>query len=53
MLHLKRFKEAVVSYDIHSHFGKQMLNLWSLCHRIISKDYTELVKDVLELGPHL
>ena len=53
MLGLRRFKKAIVSYGTHSPFVRQMLNLWSVCNRIIPEDWTELVKDVLEPGPQL
>ena len=38
---------------MHSPFVKQMLNSWSVCNRIIPKDWIDLVKGVLEPGPHL
>ena len=53
MLYLRRFKEAIVSYGMHSPFVKQMLNLRSVCNTIIPKDWIDLVKGVLEPGPQL
>lgn len=38
MLHLRIFKEIIVSYGMHLPFVKQMLNMWSAWNRIISKD---------------
>ena len=51
MLDLRRFKEAIVSYGMHSPFVKQMLNWWSVCNKIIPKDWIDLFKAVLEPGP--
>ena len=51
MLDLRRFKEAIVSYGMLLPFVKQILNLWSVCNRIIPKDWIDLVKGVLESGP--
>ena len=48
-----RFKEAIVSYDMHPPFVKQMLNMWSVCNIIIPNDWIELVKGVLESGSQL
>ena len=50
---LRRFKEAIVSYGMHSSFVKQMLNLWPVCNRIIPKGCIVLVNCVLELCPQL
>ena len=36
-----------------SSFVKQVLNLWSVCNRIIPKDWIDLVKRILEPGPQL
>ena len=44
MLGLRRSKEAIVSYGMHSRFMKQMLNLWSVCNTIIPKDWIKLLK---------
>ncbi|KAL6040241.1 hypothetical protein STEG23_020317 [Scotinomys teguina] len=53
MLDLKRFKEAIVNYGIHSPFVKQMLNSWSTCNRIVPQDWKDLVTAVLEPGAQL
>ena len=53
MLDLRRVKEAIVSYGMHSPFVKQMLNLWSVCNRIITKHWIEFVKGFLEPGLQL
>ena len=52
-LDLKRFKEVIASYGMYSPFTKQILNLQSLCNRIISKDWIDLAKAVLEPGSQL
>ena len=53
MLNLRRFKEVIVSYGMHSPFVKQMLNSWSTSNRIIPQDWRVLVTVVLESGPQL
>ena len=53
MLDLMRFKETIVSYGMHLPFVKEMLNLWSVCNRIIPEDWIELDKGVLDSGPEL
>ena len=53
MLDLRRFKESIVSYGMHSPFVKQMLNIWSVCKRIILKFLFEFVKDVLDPIPQI
>ena len=42
-LDLRRFKEAVVLYGIHSPFVQQMLNSWSTGNRIVPNDWKDLV----------
>ena len=53
MLDFRRFKEAIVSYGMHSPFVKQMFNLWLACNRILPKVRTELVIGILEPSPQL
>ena len=43
MLDLRRFKEVIDSYTMHSPFMKEMLNLQSGCNRVIPKDLIDLV----------
>ena len=43
----------IAPYGMHSLFVKQMLNSWSICKRIIPKDWIDLVKSVLKPGPQL
>lgn len=38
MLNFRRSKKTIVSYDTHSPFFNQMLNLWSICYRIIPQE---------------
>ncbi|XP_052610186.1 oxidized purine nucleoside triphosphate hydrolase isoform X1 [Peromyscus californicus insignis] len=53
MLDLRRFKEAIASYGMHSPYVKQMLNTWSTCNRILPKDWRDLAQAVLEPGQNL
>lgn len=53
MLDLKRFKEAVVWYDMNSPFVKQMLNSWATQNRFILQDWKDLAAAILKFGPHL
>lgn len=50
---LEKFKEAIISYGMHSTFVKQMLNSWATHNRIISQDQKGLVTAILEAGPQL
>lgn len=53
MLDLKRFKEAIVSYGMHSPYVKQMLNSWSTYNRIVPQDWRDLAQAVLEPSQRL
>ncbi|XP_052568117.1 endogenous retrovirus group K member 10 Gag polyprotein-like [Peromyscus californicus insignis] len=53
MLDLRRFKEAIVSYGMHSPYVKQMLNSWSAYNRIVPQDWWELAQAVLEPSQRL
>lgn len=53
ILYLKRFKEAIDSYGMHSPFVKQMLNSWTTWNRIIPGDLKDLIIAVLEADPQL
>lgn len=53
MLDLKTFKEAIVSYVLHSPFVRKMLNSWATQSRIIPKDWTDLITAVLGSAPQL
>lgn len=46
-----RFKEATISYGIHSLFVKQMSNSWATQNKIIPQYWKNLVTAVLESGP--
>lgn len=50
---LRRFEEAVVSYDKHSTYVKQTLNSWATQNRNIPQDWKELATEILKAGPHL
>ena len=51
MVDLREFKKAIVLYSMHSPFVKKMLSSWSLSHRLLPKDWIELVKAALEPNP--
>lgn len=53
ILDLGKFKEMIVSFGMHSPFVKQMLGIWSVCNRVISIDWIDSIKVVLELGSQL
>ena len=53
MSNLNHFKEAIVSYGLHSSFVKEMLNNWATQHRVIPQDWKGLVLAVLEAGQQL
>jgi hypothetical protein len=53
MSNLNHFKEAIVSYGLHSSFVKEMLNNWATQHRVIPQDWKGLVSAVLEAGQQL
>lgn len=53
VLDLRRFKEDVVSYGMHSPFVKWILNSWATQNRIIPQEWKDLVAATLEAGPQL
>lgn len=53
MLDLKHFKEAIISYGLHSLFVKQMLSTWALQNRDTLQVWKGLVSAVLETGQQL
>ena len=42
-LGLRRFKEAIVLYGMHSTFVQQMLNSWSTSNKTVPQDWKDLV----------
>ena len=52
-IRFKEIQEAIISYGMYSPFMKQMLNLWSVCNRIISNDWKDFVNGVLHTNPQL
>lgn len=42
MVDLKHFKEAIILYNLHSPFLKEMLSNWFMQHRVITLDWKEL-----------
>lgn len=53
MLEPKHFKEAIILYDLHSPFVKEMLGNQAMHHRVIPQDLKGLVSVVLEAGQQL
>jgi hypothetical protein len=51
MIDLKHFKDAMLSYEMHLPYLKQILN-WITQNRIIPQDWKGLVTVVLETHPH-
>ena len=49
----KAFKEAMISYGMHSPSVRQILNNWATQNRIIPQDWKGLVTAILEAGPQL
>lgn len=53
ILDLQRFKEADLSYGIHSSYVKQILNSWTTENRIIPQDWKDLTIAILKACPQL
>nr|CDQ07277.1 Bm11540 [Brugia malayi] len=53
VLDLRKFKESVTNFGMHSPFVKQMLTSWSIKSRVIPKDWEDMAKAILEPGPYL
>ena len=53
VLDLRRFEEVIISYGMHSPIMKEMLKLWTVCNRIITKDGIDMVKANWEPGLEL
>ena len=53
MLDLRRLKEAIVSYGMHSSFVRQMLKSWTTKNRTVPQDWKDLITAILESGPQL
>jgi hypothetical protein len=47
----KAFKEAMISYGMHSPSVRQILNNWATQNRLISQAWKVFVTAVLETGP--
>jgi hypothetical protein len=50
MIALRHFKEAMISYMMHSPYVKQILNNWATQSRIIPQDWKGLVITILKAG---
>lgn len=50
---LKEIKQAIVSYDPHSPFVREMVKTWASNNKTTSHDWLQLISAVLEDGPQL
>ena len=50
ILDLRRVKESIVSYGMHSPFVRQLLNSWSTHQQVTPKDWSDMAEAVLEAG---
>lgn len=53
VLDLRKRKESVTNFGMHSPFVKQMVASWSIRSRVIPKDWEDMAKVILEPGPCL
>ena len=51
--YLRYFKEAMISYGVHSPYVKQILNNWATQNRIILQDWKEVVIAVVDADQKL
>lgn len=45
MIDLRHFKEAIISYELHSPYVKHILSNWATQNRISPKDYKGLANN--------
>ena len=50
---LKKIKQAILNYGLHSPFVKEMIRTWASNVRAIPHDFSQLASAVLEDGPSL
>ena len=53
MINIRHFKEAIISYEMHSPYVKQILNNWATQNRIIPQDWKGLVEAILKTSSQL
>lgn len=51
VLDLRRLKEAVISYGMHSPLVNRILKSWATQNRFIPQDWKDLATAILEAGP--
>ena len=45
---MRKFKESVTNFGMHSPFVKQILTSWAIKNRIIPQDWKDIAKAILE-----
>ena len=53
VLDLRKFKETVTNYGMHSPFVKQILTSWTIKKRIIPQDWKNMTRTILEPAAYL
>jgi hypothetical protein len=53
VLDLKKFKETVITYGLHSPYVRKILNNWTTQNHVIPKDWKDLMSAILEPVPQL
>ena len=53
VLDLRKFKESVTSFGMHSTFVKQILTSWAIKNRIIPQDWKDMARAILEPAANL
>ena len=53
MLHLRRFKDTIISYSLQSSYVKQILNSWAIQNTIIPPNWKDLATAILDAVPQL
>jgi hypothetical protein len=53
VLELRKFKENVTNFGMHSSFVKKFLTSWAIDNRIVPQDWKDMIaKAILEPVPH-
>lgn len=53
VLELRKFKESVTNFGMHSPFVKQILISWAIKNRVIPQDWKDMVRAILEPAENL
>lgn len=53
MLELRKFKQSVTNFGMHSPFVKEILTSRAIKNRIIPQEWKDMAKTILEPVPHL